>query len=49
MLAQGDRRAGRAVVDAMAGGGRFSDYKRAFEAAGVVPEKKRRLMTVAPG
>lgn len=46
VLAQGDRRAGRAVLDAMAGGGRFSDYKRAFEAAGVVPGKKRRLMTV---
>lgn len=46
VLAQGDRRAGRAVLDAVAGGGRFSDYKRAFEAAGVVPSKKRRLLTL---
>ena len=49
VLAQGDRRAGRAVVDAVAAGGRFADYKRAFEAAGVVPAKRRRLAMVAAG
>ena len=49
VLAQGDRRAGRAVLDAVAGGGRFADYKHAFEAAGVVPSKRRRLPTVGTG
>ncbi len=48
VLAQGGERAGRAVHDAVRSGGRFADYKRAFEAAGVVPSRKRRLMTVAP-
>lgn len=47
VLAQGDARAGRAVYDAVKAGGSFADYKRAFEAAGVVPSRKRRLMTVA--
>jgi radical SAM superfamily enzyme YgiQ (UPF0313 family) len=47
VLAQGDTRAGRAVYDAVKAGGSFADYKRAFEAAGVVPSRKRRLMTVA--
>jgi hypothetical protein len=49
VLAQGGERAGLAVYDAVKAGGRFADYKRAFEASGVVPSRKRRLMTVSPG
>lgn len=43
VLAQGGEAAGRAVLDATRRGGRFADYKRAFEDAGVVPSTKRRL------
>lgn len=46
VLAQGGERAGRAVYDAMRAGGRFADYRKAFEAAGVVPGKRRKLMVV---
>lgn len=49
VLAQGGERAGLAVYDAVKAGGRFADYKRAFEASGVVPSRKRRLMTVTSG
>ena len=49
VLAQGGERAGLAVYDAVKAGGRFADYKRAFEASGVVPSRKRRLMTLTPG
>ena len=44
VLAQGGERAGRAVLAATHAGGRFADYKKAFEAAGVVPSSKRRLV-----
>lgn len=43
VLAQNGAKAGRAVYDAVKAGGKFSDYKKAFEAAGVVDAKKRRL------
>ena len=43
------RHPGLAVYDAVKAGGRFADYKRAFEASGVVPSRKRRLMTLTPG
>ncbi len=49
VLAQGGHRAGRAVYDAVLAGGRFADYKRAFEAAGVVPApagRSKRLMVL---
>jgi radical SAM superfamily enzyme YgiQ (UPF0313 family) len=42
VLAQGGAAAGRAVYDAVQAGGRFADYKKAFEAAGVVPASKAR-------
>jgi radical SAM superfamily enzyme YgiQ (UPF0313 family) len=43
MLAQGDARAGLAVLDATTGGaeGRFADYKRAFAARGCEPTGPR--------
>jgi radical SAM superfamily enzyme YgiQ (UPF0313 family) len=41
MLAQGDSRAGRAVLDATRAGGRFADYKRAFAAHGAAPTGPR--------
>ncbi len=47
VLAQGGEKAGRAVLDATLAGGRFSDYKKSFEAAGVVPTARRRL-SLAP-
>ena len=37
VLAQGGEEAGRAVLQAVRAGGRFRDYQRAFEQAGVVP------------
>jgi radical SAM superfamily enzyme YgiQ (UPF0313 family) len=46
VLAQGGARVGLAVHDAVRVGGRFADYQRAFEAAGVVPPRKRRLATL---
>jgi len=46
VLAQGDERAGRAVLDAVRAGGRFADYKKSFEAHGVVPSPRRRLALV---
>lgn len=48
VLAQGGERAGLAVYDAVKTGGRFADYKRAFEESGVVPSRKRRLLTITP-
>jgi radical SAM superfamily enzyme YgiQ (UPF0313 family) len=41
MLAQGDRSAGRAVLDAHRAGGRFGDYRRAFAAHGCQPTGPR--------
>ena len=41
VLAQGGEKAGRAVYDATKAGGRFADYQRAFEAAEVVPRRKK--------
>jgi radical SAM superfamily enzyme YgiQ (UPF0313 family) len=41
MLAQGDHRAGLAVLDAHRAGGRFADYKRAFAARGAAPTGPR--------
>jgi radical SAM superfamily enzyme YgiQ (UPF0313 family) len=46
VLAQGGRAEGRAVLDAVHAGGRFSDWKRAFNA--LPPERPRRLL-VRPG
>ena len=48
VLAQGGEKAGLAVYDAVRAGGRFADYKRAFEASGVVPTRKRKLATLGP-
>ncbi len=41
MLAQGDRRAGLAVLDAHAAGGSFAAYKKAFAARGATPTGPR--------
>ncbi|MBI5514247.1 MAG: radical SAM protein [Deltaproteobacteria bacterium] len=46
VLAQHGARAGRAVHDAVRAGGRFADWRRAFEAAGVAGAPRRRLATV---
>ncbi|MEZ4410406.1 MAG: radical SAM protein [Polyangiales bacterium] len=48
VLAQNGASAGRAVYDAVKAGGRFADYQRAFEAAGVVsPRGRKRLAVVS--
>jgi radical SAM superfamily enzyme YgiQ (UPF0313 family) len=41
MLAQGDASAGLAVLDAHRAGGRFADYRRAFEGRGCAPTGPR--------
>lgn len=41
VLAQGGEKAGLAVYDAVKAGGRFADYQRAFEAAEVVPRRRK--------
>jgi hypothetical protein len=41
MLAQGDQRAGRAVMDAHRAGGSFAAYKKAFAEHGAVPTGPR--------
>ncbi len=41
MIAQGERSAGLAILDAYRAGGTFADYKRAFAARGVVPTGPR--------
>jgi radical SAM superfamily enzyme YgiQ (UPF0313 family) len=41
MLAQGDARAGLAVLDAHRAGGRFADYRRAFASRGCAPTGPR--------
>ena len=46
VLAQGGRAEGRAVLDAVHSGGRFSDWKRAFNA---LPEERPRRRLVRPG
>jgi len=46
VLAQGGRREGRAVLDAVHAGGRFADWKRAFDA---LPEDRPRRLLVRPG
>jgi len=46
VLAQGGRAEGRAVLDAVHAGGRFRDYKRAFDA---LPEDRPRRALVQPG
>ena len=46
VLAQGGRAEGRAVLDAVRAGGRFADWKRAFEA---LPEDRTRRLLVRPG
>ena len=46
ILAQGGRAEGRAVLDAVRSGGRFSDWKRAFDA--LADDRPRRLL-VRPG
>ena len=45
VLAQGGRAEGRAVLDAVHAGGRFSDWKRAFNA---LPEERPRRLLVRP-
>ena len=45
VLAQGGRAEGRAVLDAVHAGGRFSDWKRAFHA---LPEDRPRRLLVRP-
>jgi len=46
VLAQGGRAEGRAVLDAVRAGGRFADWKRAFEA---LPTDRPRRSLVRPG
>jgi len=46
VLAQGGRAEGRAVLEAVHGGGRFSDWKRAFKA---LPKDRPRRLLVRPG
>ncbi len=46
VLAQGGRAEGRAVLDAVHAGGRFSDWQRAFRA---LPEERPRRLLVRPG
>ncbi len=46
VLAQGGRAEGRAVLEAVHAGGRFSDWKRAFNA---LPEERPRRLLVRPG
>jgi radical SAM superfamily enzyme YgiQ (UPF0313 family) len=46
VLAQGGRAEGRAVLDAVHAGGRFSDWKRAFNA---LPKDRPRRLLVRPG
>lgn len=46
MLAQGGRAEGLAVLDAVHAGGRFADWKRAFD---VLPEDRPRRLLVRPG
>jgi len=46
VLAQGGRAEGRAVLDAVHAGGRFSDWKRAFDA---LPTERPRRSLVRPG
>jgi radical SAM superfamily enzyme YgiQ (UPF0313 family) len=46
VLAQGGRAEGRAVLDAVHAGGRFSDWKRAFDA---LPKGRPRRSLVRPG
>jgi len=46
VLAQGGRAEGRAVLDAVRAGGRFSDWKRAFQA---LPQDRPRRLLVRPG
>ncbi|MBT8466157.1 MAG: radical SAM protein [Myxococcales bacterium] len=46
VLAQGGRAEGRAVLDAVHAGGRFADWKRAFNA---LPEQRPRRLLVRPG
>ena len=46
VLAQGGRAEGRAVLDAVHAGGRFRDYKRAFES---LPQERPRRLLVRPG
>lgn len=46
VLAQGGRAEGRAVLDAVHAGGRFADWKRAFDA---LPQDRPRRLLVRPG
>lgn len=46
VLAQGGRMEGLAVMDAVRAGGRFADWKRAFDA---LPESRPRRLLVRPG
>jgi radical SAM superfamily enzyme YgiQ (UPF0313 family) len=46
VLAQGGRAEGRAVLEAVHAGGRFSDWKRAFNA---LPDERPRRLLVRPG
>jgi radical SAM superfamily enzyme YgiQ (UPF0313 family) len=46
VLAQGGRAEGRAVLEAVHGGGRFSDWKRAFKS---LPKERPRRSLVRPG
>ena len=46
VLAQGGRAEGRAVLDAVHAGGRFSDWKRAFDA---LPNDRPKRLLVRPG
>lgn len=46
VLAQGGRAEGRAVLDAVHAGGRFADWKRAFNA---LPDERPRRLLVRPG
>lgn len=46
VLAQGGRAEGRAVLEAVHAGGRFADWKRAFDA---LPKRRPRRLIVRPG
>jgi radical SAM superfamily enzyme YgiQ (UPF0313 family) len=46
VLAQGGRSEGRAVLEAVRAGGRFADWKRAFDA---LPKRRPRRLLVRPG
>jgi radical SAM superfamily enzyme YgiQ (UPF0313 family) len=48
VLAQGGTAEGLAVIDAVRGGGRYADWRRAFAAREATPAKRRRSLAIAP-